>query len=62
MALLAGEERGQVALVQPIEGVEKTTAETLWQFTGFLFSLLLPKLQIAQKICHIYQKNTWLRI
>jgi hypothetical protein len=44
MALLAGEKRGQVALVQPIEGVEETTAETLAIYRVSISSIL-PKLQ-----------------
>jgi hypothetical protein len=43
MALFAGEERGQVALVQPVEGVEEATAETL-AVCRVSISLILPKL------------------
>jgi hypothetical protein len=37
MALFAGEERGKVALVQPIEGVEEATAETLAVYRVSIF-------------------------
>jgi hypothetical protein len=43
MALLASEERGQVELVKPVEGVEEATAETLAIYR-FSISLILPKL------------------
>jgi hypothetical protein len=37
MALLAGEERGQVEFVQPVEGVEEATAETLAVYRVSIF-------------------------